>query len=606
MPLKKSRFAWRAIFCWTLLAFVLPAALQEPSSSDGPRDLIVSQDSSGGFSSIQAAIDAARPGDAVLARPGVYREHLVFKSGIRLAGYDAASCIIEAVSSEKPLLLAQDCSEGIIEKLTFEGREFSQGVFIKGASALTVADCVVQNTGSSCILVSGPGAKAVLARNVCRGSDSSGISFDRGATGLAEENLCEENSYGIQVTNDLGEEGMALPKTNPILRNNICRGNPTGIQFFSNVAGIAEQNLCENNTAAGIEVMEKGAEPMLRGNQCLNNYIGIAFSFGALGSAVENECHNNEEMGIGVHGEGTAPLLERNNCQENENGISASSGATLKANDNACLYNKSTGIYVSDSRGQLKRNSCYYNNVFGIMFSEGATGEALENICREKQNMGISVDGENTYVILSRNQCLENTLTGIAISTNAEVKADENNCSNNLMIGIAVIGPNTKADLYKNTVSNNNSHGINYARKASGDINNNFCLNNGKNGIYVERESSVTARNNECTGNTSSGIEFSSVDTVEARNNICTNNKHGIIILGEGAKFNFQSNNCSENKIYGIAMGNGAVGSAEKNRCDKNGEFGIAISGIKTKASLKENKYIKNKNGEIALLDGAQ
>ena len=52
---------------------------------------IVATDGSGDFTALQAAVDAAVPGDEILLRPGIYRERVVVhRDGLRIVGEDGA------------------------------------------------------------------------------------------------------------------------------------------------------------------------------------------------------------------------------------------------------------------------------------------------------------------------------------------------------------------------------------------------------------------------------------------------------------------------------------------------------------------------------------
>ena len=52
---------------------------------------VVATDGSGDYRSLQAAVDAAAPGDEILLRSGVYRERVVVhRDGLRIVGEDGA------------------------------------------------------------------------------------------------------------------------------------------------------------------------------------------------------------------------------------------------------------------------------------------------------------------------------------------------------------------------------------------------------------------------------------------------------------------------------------------------------------------------------------
>jgi len=66
------------------IVFILMILLLTVAVAGG--QLLVSQDGTGGFRTIQGAIDAAHYGDLIYVNPGVYEEHVFLKDGITLVG----------------------------------------------------------------------------------------------------------------------------------------------------------------------------------------------------------------------------------------------------------------------------------------------------------------------------------------------------------------------------------------------------------------------------------------------------------------------------------------------------------------------------------------
>ena len=126
----------------------------------GPRTLIVPDQ----YGTIQQAINAARSGETVMVKPGVYRESITFKNGIRLLGTERGACRIEAVPGAKSILRAARCPTGSIESLTFDGRSlqikspkggaYPVGIILDN-SGLTISDCLVQNCTGCGIWIKG-------------------------------------------------------------------------------------------------------------------------------------------------------------------------------------------------------------------------------------------------------------------------------------------------------------------------------------------------------------------------------------------------------------------------------------------------------------------
>ena len=347
------------------------------------------------YGTIQQAIHAANPGDTVMVKPGVYREQITFKDGVRLLGTERGLCRVEVADGAKHILKATKCKTGTIESLTFDGRDvriktpeggqYPHGVVLAD-SRLTVRDCVVQNCFGCGIVVTGPDSAPTLAKNTCRNNERHGISFEWGAGGTAEGNTCERNTRSGIASFQSG--------TAPTLRNNTCRNNGTnGIYFGNGAGGTAEGNTCEGNKCGGIASFDSGTAPTLKSNTCRNNdENGIYFGDGAGGTADGNTCEANKWSGIASLDSGTAPTLKNNTCRNNEDcGIYFGKGAGGTAEGNTCEGNASCGI-LADGDGTnptLRGNQCNDNNRSGIWYQNGAkprldantaTGNREENI----------------------------------------------------------------------------------------------------------------------------------------------------------------------------------------------------------------------------------
>ena len=71
------------------------------NSPAGAKTLIVPDQ----YSTIQAAIDAANPGDTVEVRPGTYSEALVIREGSRLIGDDRDTVVIQCSATNNVFIL---------------------------------------------------------------------------------------------------------------------------------------------------------------------------------------------------------------------------------------------------------------------------------------------------------------------------------------------------------------------------------------------------------------------------------------------------------------------------------------------------------------------
>jgi parallel beta-helix repeat protein len=394
---------------------------QRRQQETGPQTRVVPDQ----YATIQAAIDAAKAGDTVLVKAGMYQEALKFKEGIELRGENRDTTIVR-FSSPPTGVVGQDhydipleirgCASGTILNIGFEqersDERTNENVWMADAielfdSSIAIENCRAQSGAGAGILVSGTKSAPRLLRNQCRQNKQGGISFEHGARGKAENNVCEENQYAGIMARGAG--------TSPELVNNQCRGNElTGLLFKQGAQGKAENNVCEQNKQDGILVSDSGTSPELVNNQCRRNeHFGIEF-YDAQGRAERNACEQNHWSGIAVSGSGAAPELANNQCRSNEvDGILFQNGAHSKAESNVCERNKDSGISVigSGAAADLANNQCRSNGNAGIYFDSGSNGRAESNICEGNASSGIIINASSPY--LSANRLLDNAYYGL-------------------------------------------------------------------------------------------------------------------------------------------------------------------------------------------------
>jgi parallel beta-helix repeat protein len=321
------------------------------------------------FPTIQAAIDSVQSGETITLRPGVYRESITLKDGVRIVGEKQDACRILPPDGAAALVLARGVRQCIIENLTLDGSEVkdraarTDGIAISDAE-ITVSGCIIRGMTGSGIVVHGSdtaaeisanriennglhgilllrtGSNAALRKNEIRQSKGAGISFNEGAAGLAEENVCEEN----------GDSGIlaAGVATSPSLQSNRCNHNENhGISFMGAARGSVTGNTCNENGESGLAAIGEGTAPEFVKNTARRNVrYGIYIATGADGDATGNICEANQLSGIGVTGTSTRPALSGNQLVRNQKfGIESSNGASPRiAPDNTFSENLSGDI----------------------------------------------------------------------------------------------------------------------------------------------------------------------------------------------------------------------------------------------------------------------
>ena len=312
--------------------------------------------------SIQAAIDAAQPGDSIKVRAGTYHENLyVSKDNIELEGAGAGQTILlpPEVATPSPCVgddgsifgavcvgLGEDPVEGFeLEGFTIEG--FANGAFLVNTVKAEVENNVFANNEEyGAFYNDSTGGR--FHDNVAYGSHEAGLYFgDSGnadariednevydnafgilirdaANGRVRENYAHDNGFGIFLV-DTGESpptpsGWRV-RDNQVVNNSaffhLDEGGPEGIDISGGgivLAGGSNNDIRENrvndNVPSGASLISGGiafldATP-LGGTPVSDNLIR------------RNQLEGNEPYDINDQGGGTGNTFRRNDCDTSQ------------------------------------------------------------------------------------------------------------------------------------------------------------------------------------------------------------------------------------------------------------------------------------------------
>jgi serine/threonine protein phosphatase PrpC len=204
------------------------APVRQPPASPGPRRLLVDASQAGGFASIAAALDEARPGDTVDLPKGDYHEAVRLKSGVTLVGHDAV-LYPPAGSDPAVAITAFGAGKAVVE-----------GLRIRADSAMHWDRGVRTEAGE------------LLLRNIdLSGADGPGIeAFGDASINIGKSSIHDNAGPGILVR----DTAFAIITSSHIMGNGLGPDmRSPGIEITSSTpARIAGNQIAGNGAAEGI------------------------------------------------------------------------------------------------------------------------------------------------------------------------------------------------------------------------------------------------------------------------------------------------------------------------------------------------------------------
>ena len=276
MPNRRSRVS-RIPFASILLAVaVLPLH----------GDTLVVAPQGGDFTSIQAAIDAANPGDQVWVRCGTYYENVTMKDGVHLRGDNPRCAIVDADFDGDVITIPAVTQPTTIEGLRIRHGDqnigsLGAGIVVGAGSPVITRNIIERNgvKGSGLgVVVNGDWTGTgfpIITRNVIRDNHNccwgGGLSVSGTGDTLITSNLIAGNSayYGAGIYAYIG----VTVRGNTIVDNEAWVGG--GVASFGGSIAIVD-NLIERNSA------------VIYGGGVLTNDISVVSNNNVFGNTPEN------------------------------------------------------------------------------------------------------------------------------------------------------------------------------------------------------------------------------------------------------------------------------------------------------------------------------
>jgi F-box protein 11 len=335
-----------------------------------PPTHVVDQLYRGHFSTITAAINAARAGDRILVRPGLYQENLVLDKPLEIIGQGSVEEIV--IQAQDATVLLFKSNIGRVTNLTlrqFGGKEPWHGVDIT-QGRLELEGCDITSRSGACISIH-DGADPRLRRNRIHDAKESGVLVYNNGLGTLEDNEISSNANAGVHINTGG---------NPILRRNrIHDGRESGVFVSDDGLGTLEDNDISSNFLAGVEV-RAGGNPTLRRNQIHDGRGSGVFVYDrGAGMLEDNDITSNTKAGVHINTRGQ-PLLRRNRIRDGkESGVLVSDDGGGILEDNDITGNACAGVEIGAGGLAVRHNRINRNKFSAVWIYQGGGGVFEDN-----------------------------------------------------------------------------------------------------------------------------------------------------------------------------------------------------------------------------------
>ena len=248
----------------------------------------------GHHSTLTDALQAAKPGDKILVRPGLYIEGIVIEKPVEIIGDgDPGEVVIETTGKDTVLFKT---TMGRITNLTLRqmggGESFCVDI---SQGRLDLEGCDITSQNLACVAIHG-GADPRLRHNRIHDGLQGGVYVYENGQGTLEDNDIFGNALA----------GVAI-KTggNPTLRRNrIHDGKRDGVFVWEDGRGTLEDNDIFGNSLPGVAI-GRGSNPILRRNRIYDGKReGVIVLENGQGTFEENDVFGNDLAGVAITTEG--------------------------------------------------------------------------------------------------------------------------------------------------------------------------------------------------------------------------------------------------------------------------------------------------------------
>jgi parallel beta-helix repeat protein len=467
----------------------------------------------GDHTTISDAVAAAKAGDRIIVRPGLYRETLVIDKPLEVVGQGDATEVVLEVHGKSVFVFRT--TMGRVSNFTLRqsgGARYAVEIL---QGRLELEGCDISSEGLACVAIHS-GADPHLRRNRIHGGKEGGVYIYGGGHGTLEDNDIFDNALaGVSIANG----------GNPTVRNNrIHHSKEGGVYVYDGGEGTIEENDIFGNAYSGVAI-KSGGRPSLRRNRIYQNGRDGVYVFeGGQGTIEENDIFENAFAGVAIL-TAANPTLRRNRIHNGKRG----------------------GIYVyANGRGIIEDCEIFGNRFAEVVIMTGGDPTLRRNVISDSSEGGVYVcdGGQGT---LEENQVFRNAYSGIAIKSGGDPVLHHNRIYQNKRDGVYVFD-NGRGTFEDNEIFDNEYAGVAILTGGNPTLRRNRIYNSRKGGVCVYGNGRGILEDNEIFSNAHAGLTILTGGNPVARNNRIRKNETWGVWIYEGGMGNIEDNTIQENQ----------------------------------------------------------
>ncbi len=579
------------------------------------------------FTSIQAAIDAACPGDTIEVESGTYSGPIVIdKANIAIMGEGSPEIQGNGVDSTITLSGSGATLSGLV--VTGSGNPHA-GIDVRASNCLIRGCQIRDNHGYGISIISSSGTRITddtIANN--------------GLGGIIMES-CRNNQIDLnEITSNgpsNGGHGVSLQSSseNTIL-DNLATGNDVGIYLASSSGNTIYQNTLDNANNAWSNSANNWHSPTKIEYKGNTTYIGNNWSDYAGWDCNGDGIGDSSYPIPGGSEQDSFPLTERTGTRTLTVCASGCNFTSIQDAINAACPGDTIEVESGTYYEHVNVNKTLILSGVGSPIVDGSsTGNAITmnaDGCTIQGFMARNSGNSGIYVTSSGNTISGNTATGnyvgIFLSSSCSNIISGNTANNNSRTGIYLASSSNSNTISDNLASSNEdineeglyAAGIYLDSSCSNIISGNTANNNSRTGIYLASSSNSNTISDNLASGSLDGISLDSSCSNIISDNLATGNEAGIsldsssnsnTILGNTANNNYWcgiylDSSCKSNTISGnTAINNSWTGIFLDSSCNNTisdnlasgNENGICLFFSSDSNTISDNLASGNENG---------